>query len=154
MGKYFFSIHHIGGRRGTSALNQDYFQQDTCFTFYDSDPECLEQIKTITKNKNTVVLPYCFGETQQRIPFHLNVDPTTNSLYLLNEDMKDAYLYQYYPLYGPFDFVFGDVIRSEKTIEVDVVSMDYLYKDKKADFINRPPPISYLLMLREQVMKY
>ncbi len=87
------------------------------------------------------MLPYCFGETQQRIPFHLNVDPTTNSLYLLNEDMKDAYLYQYYPLYGPFDFVFGDVIRSEKTIEVDVVSMDYLYKDKKSDFTPPPPDI-------------
>lgn len=120
------SVHHIGGRRGTSALCQSYFQEDCSWTFYDADESCLDQIKASEREAETKVLPYCLFSGEVEVDFKINADPSTNSIFDFNEKFSELYLDNNYPLYGPMDYRLQDTVQKVKEVKMKCTSLDLL----------------------------
>ena len=129
---FSFSIHHIGGRRATTSLKDSFFKNDCLWTFYDADESCLEQIKCRTDGEWTQILPYCLFSSRQKVKFHINQDPTTSSIFELDNKFGEFYLDHDYPLYGPMDFRFADTINTVKEIELECTTIDLLVQEDKA----------------------
>ena len=129
MNNLLLSVHHVGGRRGTSALRSNVFQKDCMWTFYDADESCLDQIRANAHGSMVRVLPYCLYSKKCDVEFNINVDPSTNSIFDLNSKYAEFYLDNDYPLYGPMDYNLKDTIKTVRKVKMECTSLDLLSKE-------------------------
>lgn len=131
------SVHHIGGRAGTMEF--PYFSQeiekDINRVLYDADDSCLEQVEDRLKSLNKAkILPYCISDDNKTEKFFLVADRYESSL--LRPLDKENYFYN---MGFGFDLdMRGDV---DETIEVEVYSLDNIFKDNSID-TNKPDFLS------------
>jgi FkbM family methyltransferase len=122
-----FSIHHIGGRGGGGAFPvHARFERDLVLTFYEADPDCIEQIKERNAylKSEVRVLPYCLGAGPGKATLHINYDPYTCSLLPANPDYRDYRCFVNYGTSGLVDYVLGDALRSMEQRQLSVVPLD------------------------------
>ena len=76
------TIHHIGGRNGTIGTSiPPNFLKESVLIMYDADKDCIEWAEERVENiyGKSIVLPYCMGGNNSKVPFHINNDPFTSS---------------------------------------------------------------------------
>jgi FkbM family methyltransferase len=124
------SIHHVGGRDGHGSFPiLSRFQRDLVFTFYDADPDCVEQIKERNQylQSEVHVLPYCLGRGSGEATLFINYDPYTSSLLLANPYYRDYRSLTNYGAFGKdFDYVIGEALRPMEKRLVSTVGLDEL----------------------------
>ncbi|MBI4689835.1 MAG: FkbM family methyltransferase [Nitrospirae bacterium] len=122
------SIHHIGGRFGDGGFPiMRPFEKDIIRVIYDADSDCVDQIRE--KHKDSLselhVLPYCVGEADRPGEFNINYDPTSSSIFSFNPDYRSFYFFLY-----NHDFIVSDSMRTVEKREVNIVTMDQIFKDE------------------------
>jgi FkbM family methyltransferase len=127
-------VHHVGGRAGSRSFPVlPAFERDIINVMYDADESCLSQIVESWKTQpsKTVVLPHCLSARDGVCKFHVNYDPYTSSLYLLNP--RYAQFYYPYPVQNTrgFDYVLGDTFRTMKEVQVLATTLDTVVLDRK-----------------------
>ncbi len=111
---------HIGGRAGSIGF-PDFpnFKNEIKHIIFDADDTCIDQIKD--KWDNADVFPYFIGDTQSEVQFIINYCPYTSSVYNFNEKYKNYYFES-----GKTDYVLGNVTKTQKKINIETKSLDYL----------------------------
>ncbi len=114
---------HIGGRAGSIGF-PDFpnFKNEIKHIIFDADESCINQIKD--KWDNADVFPYFIGDTQSEVEFNINYCPYTSSVYNFNKNYKDYYFES-----GKTDYVLGNVTKTQKKINIETKSLDYLVKN-------------------------
>jgi FkbM family methyltransferase len=133
------SVHHVGGRAGSRAFPYiKKFEKDFINVLYDADEDCLEQVKHRNRNFESElhVLPYALSDKCKPSVLNINYDPYTSSLLETNNSIKSFYLFE-----GRFDYIFGEVATPIEKRDINVVSIDHLYKTNtvsipKPDFLS------------------
>lgn len=132
------SLHHIGGRSGSRAFPiLKSFEKDFVSVFYDADKDCIEQIKenNLRFDSELYVLPCCLGRTNGKAEFNLNYDPYTSSLLKPNNNTG-----QYYYFYKKYDYVFEEVLKTMKSFEIEISTLDSVLINRndipKPDFLS------------------
>lgn len=132
------SLHHIGGRSGSRAFPiLKSFEKDMVSVFYDADKDCIEQIKenNLRFSSELHVLPFCLGKANGKAEFNLNYDPYTSSLLKPNSDTG-----KYYYFYKKYDYVFEEVLKTMKSFEIEIFTLDSALSNRndipKPDFLS------------------
>ncbi len=120
MSKYL-SVHYIGGRCGNKALPiSAKFLGDVSDVFYEADKSCLDQIKANQSvGSKTHILPYCLSDTCKSIPFNINYDPFTSSIYKINPEYNS-----YCSFVDNRDYIISEVTKVMETRQIDTVTLD------------------------------
>lgn len=126
-------VHHVGGRAGPRGFPVlPAFEADVINVMYDADESCVPQIveRWKTQPSKTIVLPHCLSACNGSCKFHVNYDPFTSSIYLLNP--RYARFYYPYPVQNTrgFDYVLGDTFRAMKEIQVLATTLDTVVLDR------------------------
>lgn len=134
-----FSIHHVGGRDGSSAFPLNHaFVNDVALVLYDADPDCLPQARERNNRfRNLWVLPYCLAANQSKRSFFLNYDPFTSSLLSANPQYQDFYTYCVDPIAGPMDYRCADALALVQERQVETISFDEIFSQRQSGI---PPP--------------
>jgi FkbM family methyltransferase len=145
-----FTAHHVGGRSG-SVLFPDLpkFSEDIYHVIYDADVSCLAQIEEIWKGKNVTVLPYCLADKCGTAKFHINYCPYTSSLFPMNKNFGN-----FYEKKGKYDYVYEYVLKTEKVINVETLTLDSLVETgvvSPPDFLSIDTQGAELLILMGSV---
>lgn len=133
------SVHHVGGMNGARSFPIiESFEKDIINVLYEANEE---EIEGIYKRNNSLqselhVIPYCVWKTEEKIHFNLMRDRHTSSVYELDSYYKDYNC----TFFHRYDYELGDVFQTEKQVEVEAFSLDYLYKNNKM----KTPPIDFL----------
>lgn len=128
-------LHHIGARGQSRAFPVlDKFEKDIVSVLYDADPDCLPQVQEIKQRLESElhVLPYCLGDVCGTASLHINYDPYTSSLRVLNHDYAS-----YYMFHKDHDYIFSDATRVMERRPVETVTLDKLLGGPA---ISAPPP--------------
>lgn len=128
-------LHHVGARNGTRAFPVlDKFEKDIVNVLYDADPDCLPQVQERNQRLESElhVLPYCLADVCGTACLHINYDPFTSSLRVLNDDYAS-----YYMFHTDHDYIISDVMRVMERRPVEMVTMDKLLSGSA---ISAPPP--------------
>ncbi|UAA39512.1 FkbM family methyltransferase [Paraneptunicella aestuarii] len=130
-----FTTHHIGARYGNGSFPElGKLEQGFVKVLYDADAECIDEAQSYNQNSaaEVLVLPYCISEYKgSQVPFNINHDPFTSSLYELNPEYENHYSF----VYG-FDYPLKESFSVNEQILIDTVSLDELF-ERGAEF---PPP--------------
>lgn len=121
------SMHHIGGRFGNGGFPVlPSFEHALVRVYYDADRDCIDQVRERLAGSaaEVRVLPFCVGGTDGRGTLHVNYDTTSSSLYPLNPGYGPFYFFSY-----NHDFLASDSLRTMERREVDVVSLDRIFRD-------------------------
>jgi FkbM family methyltransferase len=123
--QHLLSVHHIGGRAGTSGLDiPPLLRSGMAMTMYDADPSCVDEaakeVSALGYGKSCV-LPYCVSDRDAVGPFHIYADPNASSAYLPNK-RYDNYFYQG----RGFDFEGREISVITETINPQFVTLDSL----------------------------
>ena len=142
-----FSKHHIGGRSGSTAFpTVKKLHKSMAITSYEADVNCLPQIEQMQQNmgydKIEIIGKY-IGSSDSSIKFNLNYDPYTSSVLQVNQ----KYL-NFYNESGDFDYDFKSTMKTVKTIELPVVSLDSVEKLYPIDFLSLDAQGSELEILK------
>ena len=133
------SIHHVGGRDGSSAFPlNNVFLDDVALVLYDADPDCLPQARERNNRfRNLWVLPYCLAAKRSKRSFFLNYDPFTSSLLSANPQFRDFYTYCVDPIAGPMDYRCADALAPVEKRDVETISFDEIFSQRRT---GTPPP--------------
>ena len=138
--------HHVGARAFGVAFNApDEFASEVFHVTYEADLDCFAEMQETMERdkdrfKNMVVLPHCLGK--ERCPAKLNIcrNAFFSSLYAPNDyygqySCELQYLLSVdkpsQPSVDIYDVLYGYDMEVVKTIDVDVLPLDYLFESKK-----------------------
>ena len=91
---------------------------------YDADADCIEEAEEYNESNHADVrvYPYCVSQhDSQSVPFFINTDPFTSSLYQLNSEYKERYT----NVYG-FDYPLEESFSVNRKVDIETTSMDSL----------------------------
>ncbi len=126
--KLNLSVHHVGGRAATMEFPflPRKFEEHVERVLYDADKSCIDEIKNRTKeNKKIKVLPYCISDTIRKERFYLLADRYGSSLIKPGKMQKDFTTNKQFQ----FDFDMTNIV--DRVVELDVVSLDSIYKSSQ-----------------------
>lgn len=133
------TIHHIGGRNGTTGMKiPAKFLKESVLVMYDADQDSIEwaEERVDSVYGEAIVLPYCMGGKNGKALFHINNDPFTSSNIPTNDEFKD-----YYFFYGNHDYIWGEATACAETRDLEVITLDSLVSSgdseiPKPDFLS------------------
>jgi FkbM family methyltransferase len=133
------TIHHIGGMNGARCFPIiNCFEKDIINVLYEANEEEIEGIYDRNKSlpSELHVIPFCIWKCEEKISFNLMKDRHASSIFQLDPKYKD-YTSTHTPSH---DYQLGDAFQTDKTIEVNAYSLDYLYETGQM----KTPPIDFL----------
>ncbi|MEX2615880.1 MAG: FkbM family methyltransferase [Alphaproteobacteria bacterium] len=121
--------HHVGARGFAAPFGcPPRFDADIVQILYEADADCAEQMRKSDNKTNRYVLPYCIGGENRRGTLNVTVNPYGSSVYVPNKEYA-SYYGEVYPGDDVYDAIFGEWCRTEKVVDVDIVSLDSLFDD-------------------------
>ncbi len=145
-----FLVHHVGGRGGSVVFpTLTQFNEDISQVIYDADESCLEQVQEKWQGRDVAVYPYCLSDKNGPSKFHINYCPFTSSLYPSNKSFGN--FYEEYGNFKEIDYLFEFSLHTERVVDVDTFSLDYLVQSGKvpsADFLSIDTQGAELVILK------
>jgi len=133
------TIHHIGGMNGARCFPViNCFEKDIINVLYEANEEEIDGIYARNKSlpSELHVIPFCIWKCEEKINFNLMKDRHASSIFELDPKYKD-YNNTNCPSH---DYQLGDAFQTDKSIEVNAYSLDYLYENDQM----KTPPIDFL----------
>lgn len=131
------SIHHVGARYGNSSFPViKSLEKGLVQVLFDADEDCLDEVEAYNQESDSEihVLPFCFSDkSEENVPFHLNLDPFSSSLYKLNKEYQDRYIF----IYGS-DYPLKEGFSVKEQIAINTTTIDEEFMGNKSSSI--PPP--------------
>lgn len=127
-------LHHIGGRGGSRSFPiNKFFESDIINVLYDADQDCIDQIKESNDKleSSLTVYPHCISDQKKSVKFNISYDPNLSSFLEANDSKENYY---YFSKKGGYDYLFNEVSKPVKTLQLETTSLDILKSELGIDF--------------------